>query len=126
MRVHHYLAGASEEKLRRIVENELITIRCKTLLEMEGGGFICMLRDHKSSDLKRMYLLFSRVPTCLDQLRETLGALLLYSLIYILLLSISSSSTAYLLPLYPHPLQYSSISSTSFSSSSISSSDEAH
>ncbi len=72
-RVGHYLSSQTEVKLRGIVENELILTHCKTLLEMDTSGFVCMLRDNKLSDLRRMYTLFFRIPACLEQMREAMG-----------------------------------------------------
>lgn len=81
-RVGHYLCSQTDVKLRGIVENELILTHCKTLLEMDNSGFVCMLRDNKLNDLRRMYTLFLRIPACLEQLREAMGESILvaYSL----------------------------------------------
>lgn len=72
-RVRNYLSPTTEAKLKQVVEHELITVHAKTLLDMENTGFTCMLRDNKIVDLQRIYTLFSRVPSCLDQLRESMG-----------------------------------------------------
>lgn len=72
-RVRNYLSPTTEAKLKQVVEHELITSHCKTLLEMENTGFTCMLRDNKIVDLQRIYTLFSRVPSCVDQLRDSMG-----------------------------------------------------
>ena len=72
-RVSHYLSSQTDGKLRGIAENELILTHCKTLLEMDSSGFVCMLRDNKLNDLRRMYSLFLRIPSCVDQMREAMG-----------------------------------------------------
>jgi len=72
-RVIHYLAASTEPKLRSAVEEELISTHSRVLLEMENSGFTCMLRDSKMFDLRRMYAIFSRLPKCLEMLREVLG-----------------------------------------------------
>ena len=76
-RVGHYLSSQTEGKLRGIVESELILTHCKTLLEMDNSGFVCMLKDHKLSDLRRMFTLFLRIPACLDQMRDAMGETIL-------------------------------------------------
>ena len=70
-----YLYSLTESKLRNLVEAELIAAHSKTLLEMENTGFLCMLRDNKINDLKRIYTLFARIPNCLEQLRIAFGNL---------------------------------------------------
>ena len=42
----------------------------KTLVDMEHSGVVSMLVNDKVDDLKRMYDLFSRVPSTLDCLRD--------------------------------------------------------
>eukprot|EP01036_Dinobryon_divergens_P026477 gene26477-35136_t len=72
-RVSHYLSSQTDGKLRSITENELILTHCKTLLEMDSSGFVCMLRDNKLNDLRRMYTLFLRIPACVEQMRDAMG-----------------------------------------------------
>jgi len=60
-RVAHYLDPSTEPKIKDVVERELIAVHMKTLAEMENSGAICMFRDDKVDDLKRMYNLFGRV-----------------------------------------------------------------
>mmetsp|Transcript_16824 Transcript_16824/g.22614 ORF Transcript_16824/g.22614 Transcript_16824/m.22614 type:complete len:732 (-) Transcript_16824:417-2612(-) len=69
-RVKHFLHPSTEPKLKQIIETELIYNHAKTLVDMENSGCVPMLRDDKVEDLKRMYELFSRVPTTLDWLRD--------------------------------------------------------
>ncbi|PRP75027.1 cullin C, partial [Planoprotostelium fungivorum] len=61
-RVNHYMDPSTEVKLKEVVERELISNHMRTLVDMEQSGCISMLRDNKIDDLKRMYLLFGRVP----------------------------------------------------------------
>ena len=68
-RVIHYLSSSSEPKLKHLVESELINAHARTLVEMDTSGSICLMRDDKIDDLKRMYTLFSRIPSTLDILR---------------------------------------------------------
>lgn len=68
-RVTLYLSPGTEPKLKHLSETELITLHARTLVEMDGSGSICLMRDDKIDDLKRMYSLFSRVPSTLDVLR---------------------------------------------------------
>lgn len=69
-RVNHFLNQSTEPKLKQITETELIYNHAKTLVEMENSGCVPMLKDGKVEDLKRMYDLFSRVPSTLDCLRD--------------------------------------------------------
>jgi cullin 3 len=72
-RVLHYLSLTTENKLKSVVENELILTHCKSMLEIENSGFISMLKENKIDDLRRIYSLFLRIPICVDQLREAMG-----------------------------------------------------
>lgn len=62
-RVTHYLSISTEPKLKQIIEQELISKHATTLVEMENSGCVPMLKDNKVEDLKRMYDLFTRVPS---------------------------------------------------------------
>eukprot|EP00298_Acanthocystis_sp_HF-20_P027197 c5211_g1_i1.p1 GENE.c5211_g1_i1~~c5211_g1_i1.p1 ORF type:complete len:741 (+),score=221.74 c5211_g1_i1:107-2329(+) len=64
------LPGSSLSKLERHLDVELLINHQKTLLERENGGFSTLLADVRTSDLKRMYKLFSRVPKGLEPLAE--------------------------------------------------------
>lgn len=61
-RVAHYLNGASEPKLLRVCEHEILELRETVLLEKEGSGCIALLANDRKADLARMYRLFGRVP----------------------------------------------------------------
>jgi len=73
-RVTHYLSPLTESKLLRYVEIELITNHVRTLVDMDSSGCICLMRDDKIDDLRRMYDLFKRdhSQTTLDILRESM------------------------------------------------------
>lgn len=69
-RVIQYLAPASEQKLKHVVETELILTHARGLIDMEASGCNVMFRDNKTDDLRRMYNLFFRLPSTLDSLRD--------------------------------------------------------
>lgn len=81
-RVTLYLSPGTEPKLKHLSETELITLHARTLVEMEGSGSICLMRDDKLEDLKRMYALFSRVPATLDILRGNSHSFVLVSYVH--------------------------------------------
>jgi len=72
-RVGHYLDTGTEPKIKEVVERELITAHMKTLVYMEGSGMVCMLKDDKIEDLKRMYNLLGRVSKGHELMRVVLG-----------------------------------------------------
>lgn len=60
-RVHDYLNPASEGKLLKVVEEEILEKVETVLLEKEGSGCRVLLANDKSEDLQRMFRLFSRL-----------------------------------------------------------------
>eukprot|EP00555_Chaetoceros_dichaeta_P008358 CAMPEP_0198255728 /NCGR_PEP_ID=MMETSP1447-20131203/5791_1 /TAXON_ID=420782 /ORGANISM="Chaetoceros dichaeta, Strain CCMP1751" /LENGTH=743 /DNA_ID=CAMNT_0043942169 /DNA_START=56 /DNA_END=2287 /DNA_ORIENTATION=- len=60
-RVTDYLNPASESKLLRVCEEEILGKVVMELLEKEGSGCCVLLANDKSDDLKRMFRLFSRL-----------------------------------------------------------------
>jgi len=60
-RVTDYLNPASESKLLRVCEEEILGKVVTELLEKEGSGCRVLLANDKSEDLKRMFRLFSRL-----------------------------------------------------------------
>lgn len=46
----------------------------RTVMEVEGSGFVAMVEAGQVGDLARMYALFKRAPGGLDLLRLTMGA----------------------------------------------------
>ena len=69
-RVSSYVSAASEQKLKLVVQQELVMTHAKTLIEMEASGCMAMFNDNKTEDLKRMYTLFLPMPQALDLLRD--------------------------------------------------------
>ncbi|KAF1317887.1 Cullin family protein, partial [Globisporangium splendens] len=69
-RVSHYLNVSTEHKLKSIVEMQLIKNQAKALVEMENSGCVAMFRDRKVESLRRMYTLFRRVPSTLNDISE--------------------------------------------------------
>ncbi|CAF2972806.1 unnamed protein product [Rotaria sp. Silwood2] len=61
-RAVHYLDKSTEERIVRVLEDELITKHIKTIVEMENSGVYHMLKFNKCDDLATMYKLFERVP----------------------------------------------------------------
>ncbi|CAF1210691.1 unnamed protein product, partial [Didymodactylos carnosus] len=62
-RAVHYLDKSTEERIIRVLEDELITKHIKTIVEMENSGVDHMLKHNKYEDLATMYKLFERVPS---------------------------------------------------------------
>ncbi|XP_066587748.1 cullin-3-A [Prorops nasuta] len=60
-RAKHYLDESTESRIVEVVEEELIKIHMKTVVEMENSGVVYMLKNHKTEDLGCMYKLFARV-----------------------------------------------------------------
>jgi len=60
-RVTDYLNPASESKLLKVCEEEILGKVVMELLEKEGSGCCVLLANDKSDDLKRMFRLFSRL-----------------------------------------------------------------
>ncbi|CAF3505905.1 unnamed protein product, partial [Adineta steineri] len=61
-RAVHYLDKSTEERIIRVLEEELITKHLKTIVDMENSGVYSMLKFSKCDDLATMYKLFERVP----------------------------------------------------------------
>lgn len=72
-RVMHYLNASTEQKLKNIVETQLIKNQAKTLVDMETSGCMAMFRDDKVDALRRMYMLFRRVPNTLTDISDAVG-----------------------------------------------------
>lgn len=69
-RVTHYLNLSTEPKLKTIVETQLIKNQAKALVDMENSGCVAMFRDTKVDALRRMYTLFRRVPSTLNDISD--------------------------------------------------------
>lgn len=70
-RVTNYLSPSTEHKLKAIVETQLIKNQAKALVEMDNSGCIALFRDDKVDALRRMYTLFRRVPSTLNEISES-------------------------------------------------------
>ncbi|KAI8374216.1 Cullin [Radiomyces spectabilis] len=68
-RTVHCLSLTTEPKIRHIVETQLIANNLQTIMEMPNSGLQNMLAADKIGDLSRMYMLFSRVPAGLSEMR---------------------------------------------------------
>ncbi|XP_071636593.1 cullin-3-like [Temnothorax longispinosus] len=60
-RAKHYLDESTESRIVKVVEEELIKVHIKTIVEMENSRVAQMLKNQKTEDLGKMYKLFSRV-----------------------------------------------------------------
>ncbi|XP_024890678.1 cullin-3-like [Temnothorax curvispinosus] len=60
-RAKHYLDESTESRIVKVVEEELIKVHMKTIVEMENSRVAQMLKNQKTEDLGKMYKLFSRV-----------------------------------------------------------------
>ena len=69
-----YLEAGTRKKLAAVVEQELITAYAEALVENSASGCRFMFQHNMHDDLRRMYQLFSRVPTTLDFVRALMGA----------------------------------------------------
>eukprot|EP00613_Pedinella_sp_CCMP2098_P033057 CAMPEP_0171731480 /NCGR_PEP_ID=MMETSP0991-20121206/28962_1 /TAXON_ID=483369 /ORGANISM="non described non described, Strain CCMP2098" /LENGTH=829 /DNA_ID=CAMNT_0012326513 /DNA_START=87 /DNA_END=2577 /DNA_ORIENTATION=- len=87
-RVRHYLHPSTEPKLKRVMEEELVTNHAQSLVHTERSGVVAMLKESSGGggevggasggvggvnkavgDLRRLYDLLTRVPHTLDVLR---------------------------------------------------------
>ncbi|ESQ36634.1 hypothetical protein EUTSA_v10009855mg [Eutrema salsugineum] len=69
-RVSHYLHSSTEPKLVKIVQDELLVVVAKRLLEKENSGCSALLRDDRMEDLSRMYRLYNAIPNGLEPVAE--------------------------------------------------------
>lgn len=60
-RATRYLDASTEERITKVVEDELIKAHMHTIVEMENSGVVHMLKTNKKADLQCMYKLFTRV-----------------------------------------------------------------
>lgn len=65
-RVVEYLNPATEPKIRKVVEDEILQKVQMNLLEKEGSGCSVFLANDKTEDLQRMFQLFSRLDSGLQ------------------------------------------------------------
>merc|ERR1711862_865388 len=69
-RVADYLNSATESKLLRVCEEEILEKVEQMLLEKEGSGCRALLTNDKSEDLRRMFRLFSRLEKGLNPMAD--------------------------------------------------------
>lgn len=69
-RVADYLNSASETKIQRVLEEELLEKVQMQLMEKEGSGCRVLLANDKLGDLRRMFNLFSRLEKGLPPLAD--------------------------------------------------------
>jgi cullin 3 len=67
-RLQKYLAAFTESALMAIINECYIVQNCRTLVEMGNSGCTRMIMNDNWDDLRRMYNLFSRVPSCLQEI----------------------------------------------------------
>lgn len=72
VRVEHYLHAPTMEKIQEVCVNEWILTHYKTLISMENSGCTWMFHNDRTEDLERMFLLFSRAPEALKQVRKVM------------------------------------------------------
>eukprot|EP00954_Amorphochlora_amoebiformis_P021771 1348716-Amorphochlora_amoeboformis.AAC.1 len=70
-----YLDKSTHPKLRKVVQDELITKYAMQLVENKNSGCVYMFENDKVDDLKRMFRLFSRVPQTLAHIRSSMSTL---------------------------------------------------
>eukprot|EP01035_Chromulina_nebulosa_P018877 gene18877-24669_t len=83
LRIQQYLSKTSERQLKAVLDSELISAHANVLLDIQNSNlsinnnnnnaFVALMRENKLEDLKRLFLLLSRVPSTLDILRDCLG-----------------------------------------------------
>mmetsp|Transcript_20907 Transcript_20907/g.45520 ORF Transcript_20907/g.45520 Transcript_20907/m.45520 type:complete len:738 (+) Transcript_20907:109-2322(+) len=71
-RVEDYLNAASESKILKVVEEEILEKVETNLLQKESSGCRALLQNDKSEDLQRMFRLFSRLENGLNPMADIL------------------------------------------------------
>jgi cullin 1 len=69
-RVERYLNKITDPKLSKVLEDVLLQVTEKELIERENSGVIALLRNDKLDDLARMFRLFSRIKNGLDPIAD--------------------------------------------------------
>jgi len=72
-RANHYLDKSTEQRIVKVLEDELISAHMKTIVEMENSGVYHMLKHDKHEDLSYMYKLFHRVPNGLQSVADCMS-----------------------------------------------------
>ena len=73
-RVEAYMDPRTENLILKILDECFIKTNCRTLVMMENSGCARMMENDRYEDLKRMYLLFSRVPECLKEISSCMSS----------------------------------------------------
>eukprot|EP00457_Paulinella_chromatophora_P002608 gb/GEZN01002613.1/.p1 GENE.gb/GEZN01002613.1/~~gb/GEZN01002613.1/.p1 ORF type:complete len:731 (-),score=119.65 gb/GEZN01002613.1/:115-2307(-) len=74
-RADGYLDKSTKPKLRTVLQQELIVAYSERVVTDNASGCTVMFRDNSVKDLERCYLLFSREPKAMDDLRVAMGKL---------------------------------------------------
>ncbi|KAK6909140.1 Cullin 3 [Kwoniella mangroviensis CBS 10435] len=61
-RTVHYLSTVTHNALQELLVANLLTPHLQTILDMPGSGLVTMLDSDRISDLRRLYVLFLKVP----------------------------------------------------------------
>ncbi|WVW86394.1 hypothetical protein I302_108440 [Kwoniella bestiolae CBS 10118] len=61
-RTVHYLSTITHNSLQELLVANLLTSHLQTILDMPGSGLVTMLDSDRISDLRRLYVLFLKVP----------------------------------------------------------------
>ena len=73
-RAQRFLESATEGKLIRVLDKELVIKHASTLMSMPNSDVASMMRDGRTQDLHRLFSLLARAPGCLEQLAKVVGA----------------------------------------------------
>ncbi|KAH8092592.1 Cullin-domain-containing protein [Cristinia sonorae] len=71
-RTHHYLSASTDEPLREILKQNLLTPHLTAIMEMPDSGLDNMINLDKLDDLSRLYKLFLKVPEGLTALKKAI------------------------------------------------------
>jgi len=74
-RALEYLDKSTHAKLRHVVQTELISNYAQQLVENKSTGCVHMFHNDMVGDLRRMFVLFSRVPGTLTHIRSCMSSL---------------------------------------------------
>lgn len=72
-RARYYLDRTTEEKIVRVLEDELINRHMRAIVDMENSGLVHMLINNKYDDIACMYKLFARVSNGLKIMSECIS-----------------------------------------------------
>ncbi|KAI9008595.1 Cullin [Hyaloraphidium curvatum] len=72
-RVQMYLQSSTRDKIRKVVESQMLEQRIGRIIETENTGLVPQLRDDKFDDLLRMYRLLGLVKEGHNEMRKVLS-----------------------------------------------------